>query len=90
MSKRASPPLEATQNWRSLVEAAVFETTPHSLSRRIQDAQGQNHGSNSRFVSDGEPIRASVNNQCHEFSSGTTAPGPGTRFATWDERWRSD
>jgi hypothetical protein len=33
-----SPPI-ATQNWRHLVEAAIFETDPDSLSQRIQEAQ---------------------------------------------------
>jgi hypothetical protein len=39
MNKPASPSLDSTQNWRDLVEAAIFETNPDNLSRRIQDAQ---------------------------------------------------
>ncbi len=39
MNKPASPRLGAAQNWRGLVEAAIFETNPNDLSRRIQDAQ---------------------------------------------------
>lgn len=39
MNKPASPRLDAAQNWRGLVEAAIFETNPNDLSRRIQDAQ---------------------------------------------------
>lgn len=39
MHKSANPFLDATQNWRCLVEAALFETNPNDLSRRIQDAQ---------------------------------------------------
>jgi hypothetical protein len=39
MNKPASPPPAATQDWRLLVEAAILETNPDDLSRRIQDAQ---------------------------------------------------
>jgi len=39
MNKPAGPPLDCTKNWRGLVEAAIFETNPDDLSRRIQDAQ---------------------------------------------------
>jgi len=39
MNKPASPRLDAAQNWRGLVEAALFEMNPNDLSRRIQDAQ---------------------------------------------------
>lgn len=39
MNKSASLPPAATQDWRLLVEAAILETNPDDLSRRIQDAQ---------------------------------------------------
>jgi hypothetical protein len=39
MDKPASLPPAATQDWRLLVEAAILETNPDDLSRRIQDAQ---------------------------------------------------
>lgn len=39
MHKSANPHLDATNHWRRLVEAAIFETDPNDLSRRIQDAQ---------------------------------------------------
>ena len=39
MNKPARPRLDAAQNWRGLVEAALFEMNPNDLSRRIQDAQ---------------------------------------------------
>jgi hypothetical protein len=39
MNKPASPAVDVTESWRYLVEAAIFETNPNNLSRRIQDAQ---------------------------------------------------
>jgi len=39
MNKPGSPALDVTQSWKYLVEAAIFETNPNNLSRRIQDAQ---------------------------------------------------
>jgi hypothetical protein len=39
MNKPPSPALDATRSWKYLVEAAIFETNPGDLSRRIQDAQ---------------------------------------------------
>jgi|HubBroStandDraft_6_1064221.scaffolds.fasta_scaffold00822_11 hypothetical protein len=39
MDKPASVPPAVTQDWRLLVEAAILETNPDDLSRRIQDAQ---------------------------------------------------
>jgi hypothetical protein len=39
MDKPASLPPAATQDWRLLVEAAILESNPDDLSRRIQDAQ---------------------------------------------------
>jgi hypothetical protein len=39
MTKPASPAMDVTESWRCLVEAAIFETNPSNLSRRIQDAQ---------------------------------------------------
>jgi hypothetical protein len=39
MNKPTSLPPAATQDWRLLVEAAILETNPDDLSRRIQDAQ---------------------------------------------------
>jgi hypothetical protein len=39
MDKPASRPPDTTDDWRCLVEAAIFETNPNDLSRRIQEAQ---------------------------------------------------
>jgi hypothetical protein len=39
MNKPASPPPDAAQSWRCLVEAAIFEPNPNNLFRRIQYAQ---------------------------------------------------
>ena len=39
MNKPTSPPLDATQEWRDLVEAAILEATADDLSQRVQDAQ---------------------------------------------------
>lgn len=39
MNKPASPPPNAAQSWRCLVEAAIFEPNAKNLSRRIQYAQ---------------------------------------------------
>jgi hypothetical protein len=39
MNKPASLAMDVTESWRYLVEAAIFETNPNNLSRRIQDAQ---------------------------------------------------
>jgi len=39
MNKPMNPQPDATQKWRHLVEAAIFESNPNDLSRRIQDAQ---------------------------------------------------
>ena len=39
MNKPGGPLLDSIHNWTHLVEAAIFETNPDNLSRRIQDAQ---------------------------------------------------
>ena len=39
MNKPASLAMDVTESWRYLVEAAIFETNPNNLFRRIQDAQ---------------------------------------------------
>jgi len=39
MNETARLLANALQDWRQLVEAAIFETSPEGLSERIQDAQ---------------------------------------------------
>jgi hypothetical protein len=39
MNKPAGPALDSIHRWTHLVEAAIFETNPDNLFRRIQDAQ---------------------------------------------------
>lgn len=41
MNKPTAGPLDSTPTWIQLVEAAIFETNPDNLSRRIQDAQDE-------------------------------------------------
>jgi len=39
MNKSAGPPRNPEQNWRHMVEAAIFETNADNLSQRIREAQ---------------------------------------------------
>ena len=39
MNKSAGPPRNPEQNWKHLVEAAIFETNADNLFRRIREAQ---------------------------------------------------
>jgi hypothetical protein len=39
MNKSAGPPRHPEQNWRHLVEAAIFETNADNLFQRIREAQ---------------------------------------------------
>ena len=39
MNKLVQSALDATESWKYLVEAAIFERNPINLSRRLQDAQ---------------------------------------------------
>jgi hypothetical protein len=41
MHKPTGCRLDSTHTWIHLVEAAIFETNPDNLSRRIQDAQDE-------------------------------------------------
>jgi hypothetical protein len=39
MNKSAGPPRNPEQNWRHLVEAAIFETNADNLFQRVREAQ---------------------------------------------------